>query len=148
LRYVNYLTHLLAPRKQLCFTGVLAANTEHLLHESVSRPQHHPGELLLYRQDAEFKSPGLLAFDRSMRRHNLEAWKQDPDPSPAAIRPEQVLELLKPDNSFRSRAVTSSSGPVGFATKLGMIFGGASARSPKQTVKLLVKLLARSGRID
>lgn len=148
MRYVNYLVHLLAPRKQLCFTGVLAANTEHLLHESVSKPQHHPGELLLYRQDSEFISPGLLTFDREMRRHNHEVWKLSPDPSPAEISLDQILELLKRDNTFRSRTVTSISGSVGLLTKLGMILGGASARPPKQTLKLMVKLLARSGRID
>jgi hypothetical protein len=148
MRYVNYLTHLIAPRKQICFTSVLAANTEHLLHESVAKPQHNPGELLLYRQDSQFKSPGLLAFDRSMRRHNLNAWKQTPDPFPAEITPNQVLALLKQENTFQSRTVTSSSAKVGFMTKFAMILGGASTRPPKQTLKLLAKLIARSGRID
>jgi hypothetical protein len=82
------------------------------------------------------------------RRYNLEAREKTPDPSSAEISKDQILKLLKPDNTSRSRTVTSSSGPVGFATKLGMIFGGASTQSPKQTVKLLVKLIARSGRID
>lgn len=148
MRYVNYFVNLLAPLKQHCYTSVLAANTEHLLHESVAKPQHHPGELLLYRQDSELKSPGLLTFDREMRRHNHEAWQKSPDPLTAEIKTTQILELLKQHNTFSSRTVTSSSEAVGFGTKLGMIVRGASRRSPKQTLKLLIKLVARSGRID
>lgn len=148
MRYVNYFMHLLAPNKQHCFTSVLAANTEHLLHESVAKPQHNPGELLMYRQDSELESPGLLSFDRTMCRHNYEAWKTIPDPNPAVIHADQILKLLKADNTFKSRTVTSVSGPVGFMTKLSMILGGVSARPLKQTIKLLSKLILRSGRID
>lgn len=148
MRYVNYIVNLLAPRKQLCFTGVLAANTEHLLHESVAKPQHHPGELLLYQQDSEFKSPGLLKFDWELRQRNMQAWNLEPDPQPAAITSAQVLALLNESTTFKTRAVTSASGPVGFATKLNMILGGIRARPIRQTVKLLGKLILRSGKID
>jgi hypothetical protein len=83
-----------------------------------------------------------------MRSLNWKLWKLDADPMFYTLEKSKITNLLKQENSFHIRAAISTSGPVSFGTKLGMIMGGASDRPFKQTVKLLAKLIVRHGRID